>query len=72
MEIYLLIRIVDYEGSDVIGVYSTPEKAKNMDNLKGWGVDSLIDNEWLSYGEDAGWVRQTKFGRFSIDKWDVE
>jgi len=72
MEIYILIRSVDHEGYDVIGVYSTPEKAKDLNNLKDWGKDSLLNDEWGPYSDGDGWVIGTRFGCFYINKWTVE
>lgn len=71
MEVWILSRHVDYETSDVLDVFSTLDKAKDLNNLKEWS-ENLHSQEWTEFGKHGTLFINADFGHFSIMKYDVK
>lgn len=70
MDVYVVVHTVDYEGSDIIGIYSSLEKAKNIKNITDWD-ETIVDGDW-KLNKYNTWYMETPFGRITINDWTVE
>lgn len=69
--VWILSKHIDYEDSDILGVFSTPEKAQDLEHLDEWSGD-LYSDGW-NFNEDYEfWRIPTTWGSFTIVKWTVD